>query len=56
MTIFCDNSNAISSSKNHVQHYKTKHIDIKCHFIRDLVESKIFSLEHVNIEHRTSID
>jgi hypothetical protein len=35
-----------------VQHYKTKHIDIKRHFIRDLVESKIFSLEHVNIVHQ----
>jgi len=35
-----------------VQHYKTKHIDIKRHFIRDMVESNIFSLEHVNIVHQ----
>jgi hypothetical protein len=49
--IYCDNSIAISISKNHVQHIRIKHIDIRPHFIIDLVESKIVSLEHVNIEH-----
>lgn len=28
----------------------TKHIDIRHHFIRDLVEEKIVTLEHVAIE------
>ena len=34
--------------KNLIQHSKTKHIDIRHHFIRDLVESKIGSLEYID--------
>ncbi|GKC24226.1 retrovirus-related pol polyprotein from transposon TNT 1-94, partial [Tanacetum coccineum] len=33
--IFCDNTSAISISNNPVLHSKTKHIDIRYHFIRD---------------------
>ncbi|PRQ39089.1 putative RNA-directed DNA polymerase [Rosa chinensis] len=39
LTIFCDNSSAINISKNPVQHSQTKHIDMRYHFIRDLVET-----------------
>ena len=47
MTLFCDNMSAINISKNHVLHSRTKHIDIRHHFIRELVEDKIVTLEHV---------
>ena len=50
MTLYCDNLNAINISKNPIQHSRTKHIDIRHHFIRDLVEDKIVTLEHVAIE------
>ena len=43
MVVYCDNSSAIDISKKPVQHSKTKHIEIKYHFIRDLVERKIVS-------------
>ena len=43
MVVYCDNSSAIDISKNPVQHSKTKHIEIRYHFIRDLVERKIVS-------------
>ncbi|GJY08035.1 hypothetical protein Tco_0375089 [Tanacetum coccineum] len=33
--IFCDNTSAIAISNNPVLHSRTKHIDIRCHFIRD---------------------
>nr|GFB66589.1 retrovirus-related Pol polyprotein from transposon TNT 1-94 [Tanacetum cinerariifolium] len=33
--IFCDNTSAIAISKNSVLHSRTKHIDIRYHFIRD---------------------
>ena len=39
-----------SISKNLIQHSKTKHIDIRHHFIRDLVKDKVVTLEHVTIE------
>ena len=47
MTLYCDNLSAINISKNHIQHNRTKHIDIRHHFIMDLVEDKIVTLEHV---------
>jgi hypothetical protein len=39
MVIHYDNTSAINISKNPVQHSRTKHIDIRHHFIHDLVES-----------------
>ena len=47
ITLYCDNMSAISISKNPVQHSRTKHIDIRHHFIRELVEEKTINLEHV---------
>ena len=41
---------AIDISKNLVQHSREKHIDIRHHFIRDLVEGKILTLAFVPIE------
>ena len=48
--MFCDNTSAINISKNLVQHSKTKHIDIRHHFIRDLVYSNVLILEFVEME------
>ena len=36
--IFCDNTSAIAISENHVQHSRTKNIDVRHHFIREHVE------------------
>ena len=47
MTLYCDNMSAIDISKNLVQHGRTKHIDIRHHFIRELIKGKIITLEHV---------
>ena len=50
MVVYCDNSSAIDISKNPVQHFKTKHIEIRYHFIRDLIERKMVCLEYILIE------
>ena len=50
MTLFCDNLSSINISKNLIQHSRTKHIDIRHHFIRELVEENIVALEHVATE------
>ena len=47
LTIYCDNTSAINISKNPVQHSRTKHIDIRHHFIRELVERNALTLEYV---------
>jgi hypothetical protein len=41
LIINCDNTSATNISKNPVQHSRTKNIDIRHHFLRDLVESKV---------------
>jgi hypothetical protein len=52
LTLYCDNLSAINISKNPIQHSRTKHIDIRHHFIRDLVEDNIVTLEHVATENQ----
>ncbi|KAD3640571.1 hypothetical protein E3N88_29794 [Mikania micrantha] len=45
-----DNSSAISITNNPVKHSKTKHIDIRYHFIRDCAEKKLIHLVKVDSE------
>ena len=52
MCVFCDNTSAINLSKNLVQHSKSKHIEIRYHFIRDLVEDKVVCLEFIHIDNQ----
>ncbi|PRQ53257.1 putative RNA-directed DNA polymerase [Rosa chinensis] len=52
LSIFCDNTSAINISKNPVQHSRTKHIDIRYHFIRDLVDANILELEFIPTENQ----
>ena len=47
LTVHCDNKSAIDISKNPVQHSRTKHIDIRHHFIRELVEDNQVVIKHV---------
>ena len=54
VVVYCDNSSAIDISKNSVQHSKTQHIEIRYHFIRDLVERKIVSLEYIPTERQNA--
>ena len=35
--ILCDNTSAINLSKNPIHHSRTKHIDVRHHFLRDNV-------------------
>lgn len=36
-TLLCDNRTALFLSQNPVSHKRAKHIDIDCHFVRELV-------------------
>ncbi|GFV66103.1 retrovirus-related Pol polyprotein from transposon TNT 1-94 [Trichonephila clavipes] len=39
--MFCDNQAAISFSKSPVENYRTKHIDVRYHFLRNLIYDKV---------------
>jgi len=44
--MYCDNSSAIKLSKNHVMHGRSKHIDVRFHFLRDLTRDGVVTLLH----------
>jgi hypothetical protein len=46
----CDNKSAIKLANNSVQHSRTKHIDIRHHFLRDHEAKRDIALSHVSIE------
>ncbi|KAJ0468434.1 putative RNA-directed DNA polymerase [Helianthus annuus] len=43
--IFCDNTSAVFLSKNQAYHNRSKHIDTRFHFIRNLVEGRQIELQ-----------
>ena len=48
--IYCNNKSTISLTMNPVYHGRSKHIDIKFHFIRDLVKDKEIVIEYCRSE------
>lgn len=54
ITILCDNTSAISISKNPIMHSKTKHIPIRYHFIIDHVLEKTIKLEHIGTKEQVA--
>ena len=50
LTIYHDNTSAINISKNPVQHSRTKHIEIRHHFIRELVKDGTLTLKFIHTD------
>ena len=48
LILYCYNTSVINISKNHVMHTKTKHIEIKYYYLRELVKDKEVRLEYKN--------
>jgi len=48
--IYCDSQSAIHLANHQVYHERTKHIDIRLHFVRDMIESKEIMVEKVASE------
>ncbi|GKC84348.1 retrovirus-related pol polyprotein from transposon TNT 1-94 [Tanacetum coccineum] len=54
MVVNCDNQGAIHLSWNHVFHERTKHINVRYHFIKEVLEAKIVKVLKVGTEHNTT--
>ncbi|GJX14134.1 hypothetical protein Tco_0205892 [Tanacetum coccineum] len=52
ITIYCDSQSAIAISCNPVQHSRTKHINIRCHFIKEHVKKGTIELYFVRTEYQ----
>ena len=50
--IKCDNTSAINLSKNPIQHSRTKHIEVRHHFLRDHIQKGDISLDFIGTEHQ----
>ncbi|GJZ92870.1 hypothetical protein Tco_0664935 [Tanacetum coccineum] len=50
--MYCDNKSAITLCCNNVQHSRSKHIDIRFHFIKEHVENGVIELYFVNTEYQ----
>lgn len=52
--IYCDNVSAIKLSKNPVLHGRSKHIDVRFHFLRDLCKNGVIELAFCKSEDQTA--
>ncbi|GKF72330.1 hypothetical protein Tco_0208444, partial [Tanacetum coccineum] len=50
--MYYDNKSAIALSCNNVQHSRSKHIDIRFHFIKEHVENGVIELYFINTEYQ----
>ena len=50
VSLLCDNESAIKLTNNPVQHARTKHIDVRHHFIRDHQQKGDICIESVGTE------
>ena len=50
VTIHYDSQSAIHLANNQIYHERTKHIDVKLHFIRDVIESEKVKVDKVSTE------
>ena len=52
--VFCDSQSAIHLGKNSSFHARSKHIDVRYHWIRDAINDKLFELEKIHTDHNGS--
>ena len=52
--ILCDNQSCIKMTENPVFHDKSKHIEVRYHFIRDMVQKGAIKLKHVPTEEQVA--
>nr|GEV54062.1 retrovirus-related Pol polyprotein from transposon TNT 1-94 [Tanacetum cinerariifolium] len=50
--MYCDNKSTIALCYNNAQHSRSKHIDIRYHFIKEHVENGVIELYFVNTEYQ----
>ena len=48
--VHCDSQSAIKLSKNAMYHVRTKHIDVRYHWIRKAIEEQLFQIRKIHID------
>ena len=52
--VYCDNQIVIHLSKNFNIHARSKHIDVRYHWMRDALNDNLFELEKIHTNHNGS--
>ena len=52
--LWCDNMGAIDFSNSPIQNNRSKHINVKLHFVRDLISDSLFHLKNINTNLNTA--
>jgi hypothetical protein len=52
--IHCDNQSCIKLSVNPVFHVRSKHIEMRYHYVRDMVQKNILSIQYVPTAEQTT--
>ena len=45
--IYCNSQNTVNLANNSIYHKKSKHIDVRLNFIRDIIEDQLFTIEKI---------
>ncbi|KZV44851.1 Aspartyl-tRNA synthetase [Dorcoceras hygrometricum] len=51
LTVFCDSQSAVHLTKHQVFHERSKHIDVRLHFIREVIEVGEVSVKKISTQH-----
>lgn len=51
VTVHCDSQSVIHLTKHQVFHERSKHIDVKIHFVRDIVNSGEVRIQKISTDH-----
>ncbi|WKA07065.1 hypothetical protein VitviT2T_024932 [Vitis vinifera] len=52
--VYCDNQSAIHLSKNSTYHARSKHIDVRYHWMRDALNDNLFEIEKIHTDNNGS--
>ena len=52
--IFCDNRGCVKLSENPVFHDRSKHIDIKYYYIRDIIQKGVVKLQYISTDEQVA--
>jgi len=53
-TVLCDNNSTIKLSKNPIMHGRSKHIDVRFYFLRDLTREGVVELKHCGTQEQVA--
>lgn len=51
-TLHVENTSALLIGKNMIHHENTRHIEVDCHYIQDIMVDQVISLRHIMSHHQ----